>query len=584
MSDTANLCLYWRFSDVQKTQVLDLSTCGNNGTLIEGAIVSGSPLQSNDPIGDEDEWGEKIPLGHALNGGIECQSVQGMNSLRHFTIEFFVRRSRHGDNPSPVKLVSLDDSVSVSVGGTGTVTLSLFGESIPCSRRIPLNQWVHVALVSSSNKVSMYMDGFPALTGVDLAPCEDRPLSFRIGHAEVQTTEVRLWSTMRTVQQLKEFMHHPLPRMVPVVSKWKGLKIQQPKSSANASIRSTAVVPPSPLTSVVGPPRTRRINESIVETASVARSRRNSMTVLPGADGPVPVISTEEPLPEAQGDIPVSPLKDVFSPKVRRVKTLAEAPLVIHAPMSEAMDKFDSSIQSGVDLFREERYTDGKAIFQTTVDSVSLYMINKYKFGRFLAPFPGVEVLDRLRVLCRYLCACTILERGASDIDRILLVLRIPLLHEDVLKMTQAAIRCCAKSGDILGEFALNERFLSTFQANLDGETVERIRMRIALLRGRIERESVSKSKVACQLCHSAFKDPLQSTCEVGCKTRFTVDFVDGVLVPADEALECAVCQSTLLCRTGGYIIYRPSNRTIVPPNLCPLCHCGKSLRPLELD
>ena len=62
------LSLYWRFIESQGTRVLDSSPWNSIGLLQPGARILTESLKPGQPISDEDDWGEKVPLGHAITG------------------------------------------------------------------------------------------------------------------------------------------------------------------------------------------------------------------------------------------------------------------------------------------------------------------------------------------------------------------------------------------------------------------------------------------------------------------------------------------------------------------------------------
>ena len=55
----------------------------------------------------------------------------------------------------------------------GTVSLVVDSTTFETTKRVPLNQWIHFALVVSDSTLSLMVDGVPAFSIVQSSPLEN---------------------------------------------------------------------------------------------------------------------------------------------------------------------------------------------------------------------------------------------------------------------------------------------------------------------------------------------------------------------------------------------------------------------------
>lgn len=237
-----------------------------------------------------------------------------------------------------------------------------------------------------------------------------------------------------------------------------------------------------------------------------------------------------------------------------------------------AVERIDAFLQAVV--AKKDLWIDAGRIWDA-IKAMSQYMRTKNRIGPFLCPMPNEEFLIRLRMTCNYFALTRCIERP----NGYLIGLRIPLLTHHVKRLTRQAINEAAATGDARTESALIKRFILNFRLEMSNNEIEGLNLRLFQL-GHV---SVF-THVACPLCQSLFRDPLQDVCAGGCQSVFTVCYVTGKLVPKSDCVSCKVCNSVIstdpqMKRHNANIL---SSRTFAVPTACPLCSCIGSLAPLD--
>ena len=579
------LCVYWRFNEIQAGRVLDASGLNNQGLLSPSADISGTPLQPKRPIADEDEWGEKLPLGHSLKGEVSCTGLQGLADAKSLTIEFHVRRVGVAQGVRSYPLLNFSHFLKLEISKIGTVSLNVGSTQYDTSKRIIINEWMHFALILDESTLTLYVDGVSCFSNVQ-GNMKGGPCSLTAGSDICEITELRLFSLARSPGLIKEFMNNPLPRPV-TVSKWKGLRIK-----ANVDSDKSWSLPAQ----TIGKLKSRRITDTDnAKDVPIDDSPRNAhvaqVQAVPDepatAEGSVLDFPASEkvhpkpPTPESsQYTRKATPTQEPVVPEVPQAETVptvgkpGDMGLYLQESLSNesAVERIDAFLEAVV--AKKDLWIDAGRIWDA-IKAMSQYMRTKNRIGPFLCPMPNQEFLIRLRMTCNYFALTRCIERP----NGYFIGLRIPLLPHHVKQLTRQAINEAAATGDACTESALIKRFILNFRLEMSNDEIEALNRRLFQL-GHV---SVF-THIACPLCHLISRDPLQDVCAGGCQSVFTVCYVTGKLVPKSDCVACKVCNSVIstdpqMNRHNANIL---SNRTFSVPTACPLCSCIGSLDPLD--
>ena len=605
---TENLCLYWRFNEIQAGSVLDASGRNNSGKLSSASHVSPKPLLPNQPISDEDEWGEKVQLGHALEGEAVCENVEGMRSTICWTLELQLSRSVSVSDGSHAQLFSVF-GVQVVLNTKGSVAIISAGSETDTGRRFPAQQWLHFALVSENGRLALFLSGSEVASGL-AAPPTDIGCRLSVGRRICQTTEVRLWKEARTVGLIKEFMTSVIPQLARV-SKWKGMRIKvesatstiqrsfDPPAFASSSLfasKSRRVVEekePSPKSALLAQPtegtvveetrpqlvlpithvedRQEPLNTSALESRSAQASS-------PRAESP-----KTAPIQKPLGDKPGAELSTFdlwsFTPPPtppELAELFSAAPELLPTSLPEATQRLDEMLEAAIvkpDLLR----LDVRTLIRI-IQSVSNLVRIKYRVGPYLSQMPPQDLLVRLRIACAYVGFCNTLKHTQKSRWGTLPALRLKLLPEHVLRLIKICISEAEQRNDKAAAAFLSKGLLIQFGSVIAEAEAEKLRMELSAP------VATGNCLINCPFCTAPLKDPLQKTCEQGCKTRFSLCYLTGRLHPSDICARCRVCETVVSSAFGRPAHARGNIHVTTRANVakqCPLCLCSGSLEPI---
>ena len=567
------LCLYWRFIEYQGSRVLDSSYSNSIGVLSQGATIDPEPLKSGEPISDDDDWGEKAPLGHALHGACECRNVLNLVDTLSMTIELHVKRIGSSQSEIPESFVSINNVVRLGFNEHGLINLWISEFAKTSEKKLHLNVWTHLALVFEPSGLSLLIDGSPVMTRVEFdSNSISAPVFLRVGNQQTKTTEVRVWSSTRSAAEIRSTMHSPLS-FGGAASKWRGFKIKSTSSPPEVSKSITIPFPAierrlrprqikSPSPSEIIDLQTKSAHVSVV----VPELRDYSIV-------PPDTSQTDDPIdPKLMPEIHPEP--EIISAGARHVQP-ASRMLSFNVTIDAALEYFDDRLEQTLQAFRGSKPMDTNrlAFIQIACD-FSSFLQAKFRIGPFFAPRPSDEILSRLQVACRYAAICAIMSGKHHVYPRMLNCLRIPLLDIDLETLIKTAIVAAWENGDHSTALCLLERFVSSFPNRMDEITHLRQQTEgiVGLSRG------ATRSHVPCPACDRTLKDPLGGVCE--CRAKLGVCYDSGTLVDRADCVKCCVCESEYsLSRSrgklSGNVSYARSNTL---PDTCKFCHCKGSL------
>ena len=583
-----SLISYWRFNDVQAGKVFDSSGRNNVGTLASDASVSPKPLHAGNPISDEDEWGEKVPLGHSVTGEIFCGDLQLPSESDSITAELYVRRLGSTDNGNVVPFVSLNGRVSLSLTDQSDILVDADGAQRSTGKRLVIKEWTHIAVVASGQTLRFYLGGTEIFTqNVDL-PLVSGPCSISIGAKVAEITEVRVWSCARSEAELRQYMTTSLPRPAGA-SKWKGLRINQ---QADASWRSWSKQIPQGASVPVN--QTRRVFEkSLSGPRSILDENVEipiNVAVEPVIEEPRPVQSpkpqiaspnsqeeVEAPKPAALVAEPVQVPKTVEAPKqsttVPEIQTPPNRdPILVPVQLPEALKLFDNLLEKAI---LNRGFALDKSELLSILQAISGYVRSQYRVGPYLAPMPPEDVLMRLRICVTYLGLINVFSCDSAWGS--LAALRLPLLSEHIPAMLFSCIEEARRKNQQGSLSALARILIRECGQSLTAEQVDHIRAYLSV--------TFSQTEIACPFCTTKLRDPLQTACSDGCGTKFAVCSFSGRIAPADDCAKCRICCTTVsvkpisLPRSHGNV---PTNVSVELPKACFMCGCMGSLVPLS--
>jgi hypothetical protein len=569
------LCIYWRFNDVKDKQVVDASGHNNNGHIQPDTELSESPLVPDQPISDVDEWGEKVPLGFSFRGNVQIDCVDGFSADQSFTLEFYMRRSRVRSGGLVDSILEVANVIRILVTGQGTIALSVGRETYDTKKRIVINQWMHFALINNSKSLELLIDGVPCFSNIH-PPILFAPIGITLGSGICDMTEFRLFAKARSKDEIREFLHSPLPRKAPI-SKWKGLKI---KTASNQSVDSKW---PPTVPAIQTKSSKRRIINSDIDEISLAEFSRVTSQVVP--DDPVSAEESVLEFPGSSNPLPCPQIDDNFLGSIDKGTTPTRTPEseipysqnslpVLEIPSTlervDAIAKMDSILKS---LLVDNSLIPEENVMVQVTQNISRYMRRSYRMGPYLCPLPSEAFLSGLRIACAYIA----LARCNRRVGGYYLNLRIPLLPERVRSLTEWAISEMRRYGDGRGEWILIYRLIDNFKTDLANDEINKFRIRLLEIGN-----PPSLTKLCCPICRALFQDPTQAKCST-CQTNFAVCFVMGCLVPSDECVKCWICHSEF--SIGPAIPKRgnvSTNRSRDIPLTCSFCECTGTLRPLD--
>ena len=577
------LCVYWRFDEVQDGKVLDASGMNNRGTLALRSHVSARPLPANDPISDEDEWGEKVRPGHSLIGPLSCAALNGLSSITSYTCEFFAKRVGVPPTGDSHEFFIFANAIKVLLNMNGTVSLVVDSTTFETTKRVPLNQWIHFALVVSDSTLSLLVDGVPAFSNVQTSPLEN-PVSIELGSNWFECTEFRIWSLARTAVAIRESMRSPLPRSAPV-SKWKGLRIN---TSAPSEGKTGDWEKPVVFDNVLRRlSKSRRVHPTEEETDSL---RTHSMLFeAPEAPQPIAENAPAAPVVPDEAISAEQSVSDFPNGSVSgfSANTPALSPILQLRPVARPIVPCpsDLSLSAAVAIMDENLNNtigtdDLSSEFQSVeaiVHQIANYMRTKFRTGPFLYPMPPEALLVRLRIACNYMGLVNVTNAAQCSA---LVALRIPLLAQHVYALTIRAADDAGREGDIKTERVLLRTLLGTFKARMEASKIDKFRGRLDQL---IQDDSMCTLQ-KCPLCTAPFDDPMQVKCGRGCGSQLSVCYLTGKLVASADCVRCIICESTMSISQQAATRQRsaPTSRTVGIPTVCVVCSCSGCLRALD--
>lgn len=587
-----NLCIYWRFNEVQASKVLDASGLNNFGSLVDGGNVSARSLVPRDPISDENEWGEKVMMGHALSGEVSIGSIAGLGDLGSFTIEAFIRRmSGVPADSSGYVLLTFCSTVKVILNAAGFLVLDAGGTSYGVNKKLPLHQWVHVALVCEKNEVSVLVDGFPSFSGIKLPQITHLPASLRIGSSVCEFTEVRLWSIARLASSIREFMGIPLPQSAVSGSRWKGLRIKTDgQFNSSGLVRSTTFL--SALEGL-GIKSRRILKEEDEEIISVPQNTTILLNSAPMMDekpnaGDRPVSPLSAPVPQVSGEAPhdheFQREHEIFlrvqaattPPEIANI--LPQTLPVVPAELELALEVFDSMLEEALLNSLPYRSVDKKKLAKIIL-IISGYIKSKYRVGPFLVPMPPESILSRLRIACTYFGLASLVANSHQECWGSLILLRLPLLPRHVTEITLQCIQEARDNRDRRTAMLLSRRLIESMKNELSETDFANAETECAAM------HSIPPlTLIACPFCQTLFEDPLQESCNKGCHTKFTVCFLQGRCFPVDVSIKCRLCLSVMSNKRPVLMPSRnvPTTHVMGLPESCPICSVFGTLQPMK--
>ena len=575
--------------------MLDASGRNNTGRLSGAAHVSTKPLSPYQPISDEDEWGEKVQLGHALEGESVCENVDGLQSSKSWTIELHVRRRDSVPSGSRIVLFSIFGAQVVLNPG-GTVAVVSQDSEHDSGRRLPLHQWIHLALVSYAGSLSLFLSGSEALSEIP-APSPNGVCKISVGNTICETAEVRVWREARSGAQLRDLMSSVVPQLARV-SKWKGLRIKV--ESANASMERSF---DQPIFASSGLFATKTLRRVVEEKEMSPKSALLDLTaVAPPETAPkltIPVesqvaapelqasVRTESPksipMPKAEGDKPGAELTTLdlwrFTPPPtppELAELFSVSPELLPASLPEAVARLDAMLEQSIvqpDVLQLDLRT-----IATIIQVISTYIRQHYRVGPYLAQMPPGELLTRLRVACTYVGLHNVLKQAHKTRWGTISALRLPLLPEHVLKLLRVCIKEAQQRKDRGAAITLSKTLLREFGPIIPTSEMESIRADIN------KQLAPGNTLVHCPFCTAQLADPLQISCNRGCKMGFSVCYLTGRVFATDQCARCKICATVVAANLGKDTHVRgnvpASTRTNIP-KICPLCLCSGSLEPI---
>ena len=233
----------------QEVKLLAYFHCDEGTGEIVGEIVTGKgwtvsatqwleQLEDGLPLDYEDKWGKAAPPAYAL----DCQTaivLSGLAVPKTFTLElwFYLRPEASG------VLLALD-SVELPVSGPAFLPSSLFqpSEDREVEATLVPQLWTHLTLISDSGKWLLFLNTKLALqrTSPGLASTD----SLRLGPLPAKVTEIRVWSGVKSLVELRENLKCPLDIVNERKKKvWSGMTIKK-ASSAGAVQGALKLAPP----------------------------------------------------------------------------------------------------------------------------------------------------------------------------------------------------------------------------------------------------------------------------------------------------------------------------------------------------
>ena len=209
----ANLLAYWKFDEGAGTNVLDATTNGYNGTLVNGPqwVPSTIPL-----------WGNALSL-NGTNQYVLVPTNTWFGS--QFTIESWVYVRSYSISSQVIDFGNGAPSDNVvlwlSAGATEVPGLGVYRgatqQVIGSPNPLPLNQWAHLAATLANSTATLYVNGVAVVSGTMTAPNAVNRTDNYIGrsdwsldpYANAIFDDLRIWNVARTAGQIQDGMCHP---------------------------------------------------------------------------------------------------------------------------------------------------------------------------------------------------------------------------------------------------------------------------------------------------------------------------------------------------------------------------------------
>ena len=219
---SANLVNYYTFNDGSGSTLNDSTASNNDGTLqnFSGTVwvTSGAfsgPRSALDFDGTDDYVVKDAPSSLPLNSAMTLETWVRLDAYTNGAgIVEFLRSSPESaclelelDGSSPAKVIihTYDGATDLSITSNST---------------LPLNQWIHIAVVSDGNSGTandvLYINGIADATGTLGTMCLTDKLNLGINdfgsneHLNGALDEVRIWNVARTALQIRDFMAQTL--------------------------------------------------------------------------------------------------------------------------------------------------------------------------------------------------------------------------------------------------------------------------------------------------------------------------------------------------------------------------------------
>ena len=569
-----NLVLYWRFNGIQAGKVLDASGQGHTGALSEVSDITRESLKANEPIAEEDEWGEKVQLGRALVGPAVSDELTLELFETQLTAELWVKALDSSAGSDITEVLGLGDGLSLRMRDDFSLVLVADEQTIEASHIVVPDLWTHVTLVVADRQVKLLVDGNPVLEAIPVDSSKlSGPFSLRVGSLITLTTEVRLWTVARSDEQIRDQMTVPLHRSAPA-SKWRGLKI---------NIQEPANPPPiasKPLPDASNAPRkTRRVTDDPVpveqfvtpEPPQKPETLKLPQPQLASPRVSSPVIQTEPTVPTNISPplIESQPAPIIISDPV--TGSTLPPNLIVPQAVPDAVSFFDNLLEAAIS--KRQNLDFNHEDLSRIVMVISSYCRSQFRLGPYLAPMPPDELLSRLRVASSYLGLANVMR--SDNAWGSLPCLRLPLLKQHISELIVRCIQEGKQRNDSVSVHALSRVLMKDFGHMLDQHLIEALQRDLTF-------PVNTSSAVKCPFCAVPLQDPLQTDCSRGCKTRFAVCYRSGSIVPADECAKCKICCTVVSLgdslRSHGKSV--PSNLKLEIPHACWVCGCYGSLSP----
>lgn len=234
----------------QEVKLLAYFHCDEGTGETLGEIVTGKgwtvsatqwleQLEDGIPLDYEDKWGKTAPPAYAL----DCQTplvLTGLAVPKTFTLELWFSL-----RPEAAGVLLALDSVELSLSGPAFLPSSLFQppEDREVEATLAPQLWTHLTLISDSGQWLLFLNAKLALQRISpgLATIE----TLRLGPLPAKVTEIRIWSGVKSLVELRENLKCPLDIVNERKKKvWSGMTIKKATSSGGPIQGALKLAPP----------------------------------------------------------------------------------------------------------------------------------------------------------------------------------------------------------------------------------------------------------------------------------------------------------------------------------------------------